>query len=330
MSSKQKRWESLDKASIDIKVLVDHYISACRSAGFSDKTIRGYNEKLGRYVRQVGGTLGDFTLDRVREHLTSLKDAKKWSTHPGIPTKKKSLSPTTVRHHGMILLGFSRWLFEEGYTESKVLAGLKLPRADIVSMEPLSDEEIKRLIAYFNLNTEIGCRNAAITWLFLDTGLRCAEMVGMDMDNLFLETKRLKILGKGRKERILPFGHQSKRLLDRYIYHFRPESIYGKVVFLTSEGYPITDNTIRMFIERASKKTGIARLHVHLLRHTFATKFVLDGGDTMWLQLIMGHENLETTQRYIKRGAVQQIVLNKALSPMDDILLPRRIGARAG
>ena len=84
MSSKQKRWESVDKTSINIATLVDRYLSACRSAGLSLKTIRGYDEKLRRYVRRVGGTLDDFTLDTVRQHLTSLQSAKKWEGHPYI------------------------------------------------------------------------------------------------------------------------------------------------------------------------------------------------------------------------------------------------------
>ena len=99
-------------------------------------------------------------------------------------------------------------------------------------------------------------------------------------------------------------------------------------VFLNSEGYPVTENTIKMVVQRAAKKAHIPRLHVHLLRHTFATRFVMRGGDTMWLQTMMGHERLETTQRYVKRGALQQIVLQRALSPMDEIMLPRRLGKK--
>ena len=78
MSSKQKRWASVDKASIPIETLVDRYLSACYSAGMSPKTLRGYREKLTRYVRVVGGTLGDFNRDTLREHLASLLRARKW------------------------------------------------------------------------------------------------------------------------------------------------------------------------------------------------------------------------------------------------------------
>jgi site-specific recombinase XerD len=323
MSSKQKRWESVDKSSIKIEVLIERYLSACRSAGMSPKTLRGYDEKLRRYLRLVGGTLGDFTLDSVRRHLTALQLSKKWDSHPCIPSKGEPLSTTTIRNHGMVLFGFSRWLYEEEYTENNALSGLKVPKANNISIEPLSDVEITRLISCFNLNREIGCRNAAITWLFLDAGLRCAELVGLEMEYLFLDTRRIKIMGKGRKERLLPFGHQTKRLIERYIHHLRPDPLQKDRVFLNAEGYPITENAVKMFIERASRQAGIPRLHVHLLRHTFATRFVMQGGDTMWLQTLMGHERLETTQRYVKRGALQQIVLEKAISPMDILPLSR-------
>jgi site-specific recombinase XerD len=328
MSSRQKRWESVDKASTPIATLVDRYLSACHSAGMSPKTIRGYAEKLRRYVRIVGGPLGDFTLEAVRQHLASLQKAKKWEGHPYTPSTQETLSTTTIRNHGRVLGSFAKWLESEGYTDRNILSGLKVPKANDVSMEPLSDEEVVRLVSCFNLNLELGCRNAAMIWLFLDTGLRCAELVGLERENLFLATRRLKILGKGRKERILPFGHQTRRLLERYIYHLRPDPLYKDRVFLTSEGYPITENTVKMVIQRVARKANIPRLHIHLLRHTFATRFVMRGGDTMWLQTVMGHERLETTQRYVKRGALQQVVLEKALSPMDEILLPRRLGAK--
>jgi site-specific recombinase XerD len=326
MSSKQKRWESVEKTSITIEILIERYLSACRSAGMSPKTIRGYDEKLRRYLRQEGGTLENFTLNTVRQHLINLQNTKKWAIHPLIHEKTEMLSPTSIRNHGMVLTGFSKWLFEEGYTNTNILSGLKVPKANDISIEPLSDEEISRLVNCFDVNSEIGCRNCAIVWLFLDTGLRCAELVNLDKENMFLDNRRLKILGKGRKERILPFGHQTKRILEQYIFHLRPEAIYRDKVFLTAEGYPITENTVKKFIERAAKKVDIPRLHIHLLRHTFATRFVIQGGDTMWLQTLMGHERLETTQRYVKRGALQQIVLSKAISPIDIVILSKRHG----
>jgi len=136
MSSRQKRWESVDRASIPISTLVERYLSACRSAGMSRKTIRGYDEKLRRYVRLVGGSLGDFSLQSVRQHLTDLQGARKWEGHPFMPPTEETLSSTTVRNHGRVLSSFANWLQAEGYTEHNVLSRLKVPKANEIRMEP--------------------------------------------------------------------------------------------------------------------------------------------------------------------------------------------------
>jgi hypothetical protein len=107
MSFKQKRWDSVEKASIPIAILVGRYLSACRSAGMSPKTIRGYNEKLKRYIRVVGETLGGFTLDRVRQYLAALQQAKKCEGHPYIPSAQETLSTTSIRNRGSVLSSFA-------------------------------------------------------------------------------------------------------------------------------------------------------------------------------------------------------------------------------
>ena len=98
MSSSQQRWESVDKTSIPIITLVDRYLSACRSAGMSPKTIRGYKEKLTRYTNMSGGNLGDFSIEVVRNYPASLQKAKKWEGNPFTPTTKETqrLPPSEI------------------------------------------------------------------------------------------------------------------------------------------------------------------------------------------------------------------------------------------
>jgi site-specific recombinase XerD len=95
----------------------------------------------------VGDTLGDFNLDTVRHHLSKLQSCKKWQDHPSTPTKDQYLSPTIVRNHARVLTSFARWLFNEEYTTENVLTRLKVPKANEICMEPLSDDEITRLMA---------------------------------------------------------------------------------------------------------------------------------------------------------------------------------------
>ena len=129
--SRQKRWQSVDKASIPIQTLVERYLSVCQPAGMSSKTIRGYDEKFKRYVRMVGGTLGDFTLETVRRRLTNLQNSKRRDGYPYTPSTDETLSTTTVGNHVRALVSFSRWLHTEEYTDEHVLSRLKIPRQTI-------------------------------------------------------------------------------------------------------------------------------------------------------------------------------------------------------
>ena len=118
----------MEKAFIPVETLVDGYLSACRSAGMSPRTIRGHGEKLRRYVRVTRGTLGDFTLAAVREHLLALQKATKWDGHPYIPPTKETPSTTTIRNRACVLAGFASWLDAEEYTDGSVLSRLRIPK----------------------------------------------------------------------------------------------------------------------------------------------------------------------------------------------------------
>lgn len=131
------------------------------------------------------------------------------------------------------------------------------------------------LLSCADPNTANGCRDLAILTLFLDTGLRYAELVSLRLPDLHLEDQWLKVMGKGQKERLVPFGSRATKVLRRYITFFRPDSYPVPELFLTIDGEPISENTLKMLFVRLRRKTGIDRLHAHLLRHTFATSYLV-------------------------------------------------------
>ena len=120
-----------------------------------------------------------------------------------------------------------------------------------------------------------------------------------------------------------PFGSRSSKLLQRYFFYFRPEPISEDRFFLTIDSYRLTVNAIKLIFGRLAKRSGVSRLHIHLLRHTFATRFLLNGGDAFTLQQILGHTSLEMTRRYIDMVAIERAVKSKRISPMDRILMRR-------
>ena len=116
----------------------------------------------------------------------------------------------------------------------------------------------------------MGARDLAILSIFLDSGLRLSELVGLRVQDVHLQQGWLKVYGKGDKERIVPFGVRATKVLSRYVTFFRPQDLETDSFFVNIDGGPITQNTIKMLFVRLQQRSGVERLHPHLMRHTFA------------------------------------------------------------
>lgn len=320
MKTKRLVWNQVDKKQILLNRLVEEYLLVCRTEGKTPKTLRGYREKLGRFCRWFGGNLGGFTLQAVRTYIGDLQRARKYEGHPYSPVQNEGLSSITIKGHVVVLKGFATWLYEEEYTDENILARLRPPKAVRKVIVTLSELEIRRILSSVEQNTLTGYRNTAVILLFLDTGLRCAELVGLRMDGLFLKDQCLKVMGRGQKERVVPFGDHTARALVRYL-NLRPQTNGCNSVFLNRGGGPFTENAVKMVFERLAKKAGVPRLHIHLLRHTMATNYLLSGENPIKLQRILGHETLEMTRRYVDMVAVQTAVTESRQSPVDRMRL---------
>lgn len=162
MFKKTPDWHEMDKSTISLPTLIEEYITTCRLEGKSPKTIRGYREKLSRFARAVGGILADFNLSTVRAYIASIQNARKYEGHPYQPVRDECVSMMTVRNHVRILTAFASWLEREDYTRGNMLAKLRPPKAPRKVMQTLTQDELSRILACFNINTATGCKNAAI------------------------------------------------------------------------------------------------------------------------------------------------------------------------
>lgn len=240
-----------------------------------------------------------------------------------------TLSPFTVQGRVRALKAFSSWLFREGYIEQNILSNVKLPKVPIKIIEPLMASEIDRLVSFHNQLTALGSRDVAILITLLDTGLRISELANLPLEDAHVEEGYLKVVGKGNKERIVPLGGLSQRILYRYLFHFRPEpySPTDNYLFLTLDGSHLTSNAIRLILTRWGKKAGVPRLHAHLCRHTFATSFLNQHcGDVFRLQQILGHTSLEMVRRYVHYASTQDMMQGHVSSPIDHLDLKQLKG----
>jgi len=166
----------------------------------------------------------------------------------------------------------------------------------------------------------MGSRNIAILTTFLDTGVRISELCDLYFKDAHIEEGYLKVMGKGAKERILPIGSTTQKILWRYVYHFRPQpdNDLDDYLFLMLDGQKMQANTVKLLLGRWGRKAGVPRLHAHLCRHTFATNFLIHKyGDTFRLQQILGHSTLEMVRQYVSYASVHDMIQNHVSSPMD-------------
>lgn len=165
-------------------------------------------------------------------------------------------------------------------------------------------EEIDALLDKIDTSTNLGLRNRAILEIMYASGLRASEVVRLRLKDIDETQMLLKIMGKGKKERYVPFHELASYYLKRYILEARSDLMVNAkekhdIVFVNKNGNPLTTRGLRDIIDRVALETGIGKhLHPHTIRHTFATHLLDSGAEIRFVQEMLGHENLSTTQIY--------------------------------
>ena len=304
--------------------LISRFELSNRAEGKSPKTTVWYTEMLmpfSNYARThlTSCDITGLTVDNVREYILHLRSRHKFEGHPYTPEQDQPLSPRTVQCHVRALKAFATWLYVEGYTSENILKNLKLPKAPVTLIEPLTPDEIEIIINSINKNSATGTRNHAILVTLLDTGLRASEVASISLANLNLNDGYIKVMGKGAKERMVPIGKFVQMILLSYIDRVRSRVAAQDCdnLFLSSAGKPISVNTIKLVFSRLARKSGVERLHAHLCRHTFAINYLLNGGDIFSLREILGHSSLDMVNHYLHFTSSQITDQHRKYSPMD-------------
>jgi site-specific recombinase XerD len=279
----------MNKDKTPLEKLVLQYEAFNRSEGKTPLTVRWYRSILGQFVdylraQNIEPVLGNVDVGVVREYILYLQRRNRYDDHPCTPEQEEMVSAVTIQAYARAIKTFFNWLYKEGYTEEHRLERLKQPKAPKKLIDPLTEVEIAAILSSIDYQTSWGPRNSAIVLLYLDTGLRLTELGNMQMADLHLEDSYVKVMGKGQKERIVPFGSSAQKALMKYIFHFRPEPLRDAQVLLNLDGGPMTETGLKLMIRRLAKSSGVERLHAHLLRHTFAVNYLMNGGDVFTLQ----------------------------------------------
>jgi site-specific recombinase XerD len=307
-----------------------------RLRNLSERTIKLYSVFLRSFEKKLSDGKGPLWLAEVTPELTRayftarMQQESIYQDHPCHPETQQRLSPHTIHREVRTLRAFGSWLAQQGLENP--FRDLKLPKLPRPLVEVLDAEEIEKLFAVYNPDARFGARWQAMFAFALDTGVRVSELVGLQAADLEIERFRAKVWGKGDKERFVAFGNRTQHLLLRYDNLFRDRQC--PEFFQTLEGAALTFGGMQTIIKHARDRSGVKRLHWHLLRHTFATHYLLNNGNVFELQELLGHTSLEMVRRYthLAHHLAQGSVELRRRSPLDNLerrglKLDRRPGA---
>ena len=308
--------------------LIESFLATKQVEGRSPKTISWYRANLTRFSEYAGHpALKDLTVDLARRFVAHLQSKTvRYEGHPKHPERKGGLSPYTIHGYVRTLKAFASWLQEEGLTSSNIFSRLKRPKLPKPMIEILSKEELKQIFAAINPDSFLGCRLQVIVGLLCDTGIRASELTGLTLEDVHLNEGYLRVVGKGSKERIVPFGADMKKVLLRYIHHFRPEPASDGVdeLVLTVNGETLSYDGLLQILKRLGRRAKVPRLHPHLFRHTYAVRYLLAEGDVITLGRLLGHSTLDATRMYLHLSDAHIQIRHNQFSLVDSLSLAKR------
>lgn len=221
---------------------------------------------------------------------------------------RRGLDPASQARTLSTVRAFYRWLFERGRIAANPAEGLRNPRLPKRLPAFLTEGEASALLDLGTATDFPGARLAALLELLYASGLRVSELVGLDLGDLLREERTLRVLGKGRKERLVPYNAQAAAALEAYLDR-RRDLLAARglaptaALFLNQRGGRLTPTSVRTFLARALEGAALrARVSPHALRHSFATHLLNRGMDLRAIQELLGHASLSTTQRYTHLG----------------------------
>ena len=195
----------------------------------------------------------------------------------------RGFAPSTIERRLSVAKGYHRFLVREGFAEADPTQTVPLPRKPHTLPDVLSVAQVSKLLDSQPNSTPIEMRNACLLEVLYGCGLRVSELVGLDVDRVYFDEGYLRVLGKGSKERIVPFSG----------------------VFLNARGGRLTRQSVHRIVAKAGMAIGVENLHPHTLRHSFATHLLEGGADLRAIQEMLGHSDISTTQIYTHIQAAQ-------------------------
>lgn len=254
----------------------------------SDNTIDSYGENLLKLLNYVNKDILILNSDDIRNYLLNSDATAK-----------------TKAHYLSVFNSFYKYMVFNKKINNNPCEGIKTPKLEKRLPKYLTDDEINKLLD-IRLIKPIDYRNKAILEVLYATGIRISELTNLEFNQIDLNDCTIRVLGKGKKDRIVPLGNMAIHYLTLYIEEYRKFLLKTKTsnyVFINKDGNKISRQGFFKILKQIAKTSGIEKeISPHTLRHSFATHLLNNGADLRVIQELLGHENLVTTEIYSHLG----------------------------
>ena len=270
---------------------------------FSAHTLKSYHDDLvqfNHFLEQELINLRTFEYKDARNYLSYLYS--------------QNLKRTTVSRKISTLRTFYECWMTQDETIINPFVQLVHPKKENYLPQFFYEEEMEALFETVAKDTKKGLRDRVILELLYATGIRVSELVNIQLKDIDMSLPGVKVLGKGNKERFVPFGEFCRQSIEQYLREFKPiQHTKHSFLLVNMNGAPITERGVRYVLNDVVKRTaGVTEIHPHKLRHTFATHLLNQGADLRTVQSLLGHVNLSTTGRYthVSNQQLRKVYLN--------------------
>jgi len=275
--------------------------------GYAENTIDSYRQDLEgffNYIEESNLNIYTLTKDDIINYIMYLKISKR--------------SMSTISRHLASLKVFFRYLLYTKKVSHDITTYIKFPRLPERLPKILSKKQMEKLLDFTPKNY-IEIRDKAILELFYGSGLRVSELINLNLSNVNLKEMFVQTVGKGGKERLVPFGKLAKEAIEVYLSLSRPKfpaPTRTNYLFLSKKGGPLTRQAVFYIVKKYGERQGIGNwITPHTLRHSFATHLLEGGADLRILQEMLGHADISTTQIYTHIGRKHIIDVYKKAFP---------------
>ena len=255
-------------------------------------TMDAYKRDINQYLVYLGDldikNLSDVKSTHIRDYIRILSDG--------------GMAPASISRIISSIRTYYRFLSSENILDENPVLLINNPKLPKKLPDVLSEKEISLIINAIQESSQFYQRDKAIIELLYSCGIRVTELCNLEMSNLFIDEDLIRVMGKGNKERLLPLGIRSKKYLDDYIKHSRNSHIKksgSSFVFVSRNGNQLTRAMINIILNKWTQASGLKKsVSPHKLRHSFATHLLEGGADLRFVQALLGHSDISTTQIY--------------------------------